>query len=200
MSDLFFEHANFYLRRQKEYTQRYFYSITNKGGRKRILWDFFILANTFLRDLEIDYWVTFGTLLGFYREAGIMKHDRDIDFACDESCYSLLMDNRYKLDPKIRMYDTSYRHYGPKLYLSYKGFDADIYFYRHENGKLYSYEKTRWENYNTPIPCELVFPTRHQTVNGVKTRVPDKMEEYLTFIFGNLSPDAVRNDITGYWE
>lgn len=168
--------------------------------RKKILWELFVMVNTFLNDLEVDYWVNYGTLLGFYRGEGIISHDIDIDFGCEEKFYSYIWENRDKLDPVLKMYDTTKRNNGPKLYISYKGFDADIYFYRPENGKLQSFEKTNWENFKTPIPSDLVFPTTKMEVNGVKTKAPGNTKEYLSFIYGNLAPDAKRNPKTGYWE
>lgn len=201
MKNIFFEPIIYNFRRLKEYTQRYFHTRMNKTElREKILWELFVMVNTFLKDLNIDYWANYGTLLGFYRGEGIISHDIDIDFGCGEEHYSYIWENRDKLHPSLKMCDTSKRNDGPKLYISYKGFDADIYFYRPDNGKLQTFEKTSWENYKAPIPSDFVFPTAEMEVKGVKTKVPGKTKEYLTFIFGNLSPDAKRNLKTGYWE
>ena len=192
---------SYHFRRVKEYTQRYAHTRMNRSGiRNEILWELFELSNEFLRKLDIDYWVNYGTLLGFYREKDIIGHDLDIDFGCDEKFYSFILENRDKLPPELEIFDTSFKHSGPKLYVSYKGFDADIYFYRTEGDQLYSYEKTDWDNYNAPIPEEYVFPTQKLTIRGIETCIPANPKDYLKTIYGSLEKNAVRNPDTGYWE
>lgn len=201
MQKSFSRFISYQLRRVKEYTQRYVHTRMNRSGmRNKILWELFELSNEFLKNLDIDYWVNYGTLLGFYREQDIITHDLDIDLGCDEEFYSFILENQDKLPPELKLYDTSFKHLGPKLYLSYKGFDADIYFYRTGVHQLHSYEKTNWDNYKAPIPEGHVFPTQKLTIKGIETRIPAKPEEYLRTIYGSLEKDAVRNPNTGYWE
>lgn len=168
--------------------------------RQEILWNLFELSNQFLQDTKVDYWVNFGTLLGFHRENGIIGHDIDIDFGCHEKDYDLILSEAEKLHPELSMHDTTHRHHGPKLYIAYKGFGADIYFYKEEQDQLYSHEKTHWENYNAPVAKELVFPVQEYEIRGIPTKIPVKTELYLKSIYGNLEKDAVRNQKTGYWE
>ncbi|MBO6584713.1 MAG: LicD family protein [Gracilimonas sp.] len=174
--------------------------MNNGDLRQQILWELFESSNRFLQDIKVDYWVDFGTLLGFYRENDIIAHDIDIDYGCHEKHYPYILNNLDKLPAELTMHDTSNRHNGPKLYMSYKGFDADIYFYREEEGQLFSTEETDWENYNSPSPKDLVFPTKDFEIRGLQTRIPDKTEAYLKTIYGCLDKDAVRNPETGYWE
>ncbi len=168
--------------------------------RQQVLWELFDLSNQFMKDLDIEYWVNFGTLLGFYRENGIIAHDIDIDFGCHERYYELILENQAKLPAELNLHDTSNRHNGPKLYMSYKGFDADIYFYREEDGQFHSYEKTHWENDKAPIPVQQVIPTKTITIKGMETQLPNDPEAYLKTIYGSLRSDAIRNPKTGYWE
>lgn len=193
--------VSYQFRRLKEYTQRIVHTrMNNTGLRQQILWELFELSNRFLQDLDIEYWVNYGTLLGFHRENGIIGHDIDIDFGCHVNHYERILSQVELLHPELSLHDTSHRHNGPKLYMSYKGFDADIYFYREEEDQLFSYEKTDWENYNAPIPKVQVFPTAVFQINEITTRVPARTEAYLETIYGNLAGDAVRNPETGYWE
>lgn len=188
-------------RRTWEYTQRYIHTrMKGADARKQILWELFELSNQFLADLEIEYWVNYGTLLGFYREDDIMGHDLDIDFGCHEKHFNYIMESLDRLPAELSMHDTGFKHRGPKLYMSYKGFDADIYFYREENGQLFSSEKTHWPNYNAPIPLEQTLPTQSAEVQGITTQFPAQTEAYLKTIYGNLAADAKRNPETGYWE
>ena len=192
---------SYHFRRLQEYTQRLVHTRMNNGDlRQQILWELFESSNRFLQDIKVDYWVDFGTLLGFYRENDIIAHDIDIDYGCHEKHYPYILNNLDKLPAELTMHDTSNRHNGPKLYMSYKGFDADIYFYREEEGQLFSTEETDWENYNSPSPKDLVFPTKDFEIRGLQTRIPDKTEAYLKTIYGCLDKDAVRNPETGYWE
>lgn len=174
--------------------------MNNVNLRQQILWELFEYSNQFLKTLEVDYWVNFGTLLGFYRENDIIGHDIDIDFGCHERHYTQILKNRDKLPSALTLCDTTNRHNGPKLYMSYKGFDADIYFYKEEAGQLYSYEKTDWKNYNAPISSEQVFPTKDFVIRGIHTCIPNNPEDYLKSIYGSLDKDAIRNPETGYWE
>jgi phosphorylcholine metabolism protein LicD len=168
--------------------------------RQQILWELFVFSNQFLKDLKIDYWVNFGTLLGFHRENGIIGHDIDIDFGCHERHYDFILQSQAQLPHELELFDTTNRHNGPKLYMSYKGFDADIYFYKEEDEHFHSYEKTDWENDKAPIPAEYVLPTKVVTINGIETRFPNHAGTYLKTIYGSLKKDAVRNPKTGYWE
>lgn len=192
---------SYHLRRTKEYTQRYVHTRGfNTTNKKEILWELFVETNRFLDSIGVDYWVNYGTLLGFHREGDFIDHDLDVDFGSRESFYELIWKNRSKLKPGFEMHDTSFRHLGPKLYVSYKGFDADVYFYKEEKGALHSYEKTNWENYNTAIPDQLVFPVKELTIKGVTTRIPANTQQFLETIYGNLSAGAKRNPDTGFWE
>ncbi|WP_421773377.1 LicD family protein [Gracilimonas sp.] len=168
--------------------------------RQKILWELFEYSNQFLREIEADYWVDFGTLLGFYRENNLISHDIDIDFGCHEKHYQFILDNLDKLPAELTIHDTSSRHNGPKLYMSYKGFDADIYFYREEGNQLFSTEKTNWENYNAPHSKDQVFPLNDFEIKGIQTQVPYNPEAYLKTIYGSLDKNAIRNPVTGYWE
>lgn len=192
---------NYHLRRLWEYTQRLVHTRMNKEDlRQKILWELFEYSNQFLREIEADYWVDFGTLLGFYRENDLIPHDIDIDFGCHEKHYQFILDNLDKLPAELTMHDTSSRHKGPKLYMSYKGFDADIYFYREEGNQLFSTEKTNWENYNAPHSKDQVFPLNDFEIKGIQTQVPYNPEAYLKTIYGSLDKNAIRNPVTGYWE
>ncbi|MEP1151141.1 MAG: hypothetical protein JXR20_05990 [Balneola sp.] len=192
---------SYHLRRIKEYTQRYFYtSIFYPSSKKEILWELFVEVNKFLADLNIEYWTNYGTLLGFYREQDLIEHDIDIDFGCHDKFSSLIWSNKHKLCSKFKMHDSSSRHLGPKYYISYKGFDADIYFYKYEKDHLHTYEKTIWENYNSPIPAKYLYPLQELKINNIQTFIPNNTEEYLKTIYGNLEAGAVMNSKTGFWE
>lgn len=200
MNNSFSAQISYRLRRWREYTQRLIHTRTGGAEARRvILWDLFDVTNHFLRELDIPHWANYGTLLGFYREENILLHDIDVDMGCMEKYYDEIWNAKDRLPKGFSMHDTTDRHYGPKVYISHKGFDADIYFYKPKDDLLHSYEKTEWKNYREPIPEKYVFPLKDIEVNSRTVMVPGDTEGYLKHIFGNLAAGAERDPDTGYW-
>lgn len=58
------------------------------------------------KELKIQYWISFGTLLGLYREKDIIKGDNDLDFCCYtedlKKVYPQFKKKLKKLDYKIK--------------------------------------------------------------------------------------------------
>lgn len=193
------------LSRIYQYVQRFInvYLYALPGGyqerRLQILRQFFVVVNDYMQRLEVDYWVDFGTLLGFYREDDILPHDIDVDFGAHETDFLKVWNARHLLPAGFTMYDTSFRHNGPKLYVSFKGFDADIYFYSERTGYLRSPEKTRFANLMQDIPKGLIYPLKSATFLETATKVPADAKAYLEFVYGYIGCDAVRNTTTGFW-
>lgn len=156
-------------------------------------------TNRLLADLGVEYWLAYGTLLGYHREGGLIAGDWDIDFGAPEREYSRIWAARAALPPGFRMYDTSHRHHGPKLYVERRGWEADIYFYREAGGRLQSCERSRYLNEVTPVPRELVYPLRATTFLGEPTTVPRDAEACLVHTYRYIGADAVRDPLTGYW-
>jgi len=171
--------------------------------RKRkveILREFLQLSVEFLNRVDEEYWLDFGTLLGQHRENDIIPHDIDIDFAMHEKSYKNVLENKDLISPKIKFYDSSHRHRGPKLYFNYKGFDADIYFYEDLGNHLRSYENADFENERQEIPKNLIYPLKEVEFLDKKIFVPCGTKEYLEFVYGYIGIDGSRNSKTGFWE
>jgi hypothetical protein len=156
-------------------------------------------TNSFLARLGVEYWLVYGTLLGYHREGRLLEGDRDVDFGAHEREYARIWQARDLLLPGCRMYDTSHKHHGPKLYVVHRGWEADIYFYRDEGGRLQSWEKSRNPGDMAPFPREFVYPLRAVTFLDEPTRVPHYAEAYLVHTYGYIGRDAVRDPKTGYW-
>lgn len=157
------------------------------------------LTNRFLRDLGVDYWLIYGTLLGYYREGRLLPNDWDVDFGAHEREYPRIWAARHELPPSCQMHDTSYKHYGPKLYVIHEGWKADIYFYKDADGRLQSYEKSRNQGDMASFPRRFVYPLRAAVFLGEPTTVPHDPEAYLVHTYHYIGPDAVRDSKTGYW-
>ncbi len=153
----------------------------------------------FLNLIGEEYWIDFGTLLGFFREKGIIPHDIDVDFSIHESSYQKILANMDKIPDGFIFYDTSKNHYGPKCYLSFKGFDVDIYCYEDLGDKMRSYENSRYHNERQKIPKHLIYPLREEKLLGTRIFVPANPKKYLEFIYGSLSKDAQRDKNSGFW-
>lgn len=165
----------------------------------KILQDFYDITNRFLKDLEVDYWISYGTLLGHYREGGIISHDIDIDYSANTNCYQKILDNKDKLPKGVKIYDYSERHFGPKLFFSYKGFDGDIYFYEEKDGLMHPTLKSSIPSDMTSFPKEHIYPLKTADFLGQETYIPNDSEAHLTHCYGYLGPNAAFDPDSGYY-
>jgi hypothetical protein len=157
------------------------------------------VTNHFLRSLDVDYWLVYGTLLGCYREGQLIAGDRDVDFGAHEKEYTKIWRARDRLPAGFHLIDTSRRHYGPKLYVVHHGWEADIYFYRDANHQLQSYEKSSNRGDMQPFPKAFVYPLQATTFLGEPTNIPQDARAYLEHTYGYIGKDAVKDKTTGYW-
>ena len=159
----------------------------------------FRTVNGYLRHLQVEHWIVDGTLLGYHRDGHIMMHDSDIDFGAHEQEYETIWQARVDLPSGYRMYDTSCRHRGPKLYIAYKGWEADIYFYEDRNGLLQSYADEPTAGYSEPFPRDFIYPLAETQFLGETTWVPQRVVAYLEHAYGYIGADAVQDGRHGYW-
>jgi len=179
----------------------YFYALP--GGytdRKiEILKKFYEISNTFLHELGVDYWLAYGTLLGYYREKGILKHDIDLDYGAPESSFDKIWNNKHLLPRELRLYNTSFKHRGPKLFFSYKGFDADIYFYEEKGDRLEPFLISSIPADMQALPVDFIYPLQPVDFLGLNTFVPAQSEKYLEHCYGYIGTNAIFDKQTGYW-
>ena len=193
------------LTRLWQYIQRiiyvYFTSLPGKYQEKKLLHLRFLYetVNDFLKNQEIHYWLDFGTLLGYYRSKDILAHDIDVDFGIHENFYKKVWNAKNQLPPQFTMYDTSFKHRGPKLYISHKGFDVDLYFYEDSGNKLASYEISKYPCEMKPIEKDVVLPIREVNFLGKPTFVPHQPRAYLEHYYGYIGKNGIRDEKTGYW-
>ena len=159
----------------------------------------FVETNRWLARTGAEYWLVYGTLLGQFREGAILPHDTDIDLGAHEKDFHRILGHRHLLPPGFRLFDTSRRHKGPKLYVCFQGWEADIYFYRENDGMLRSYENSRNLGEITPFPKSWIYPLAPVEFLGEKTLVPNRPRAYLEHVYRYIGPDAVQDKATGYW-
>jgi hypothetical protein len=165
----------------------------------RGLTDVFRITNRYLRDMGVDYWLAYGTMLGHHRHGSLLPRDRDVDFGLHEQCFDRVWKGRDALPKGATMGDRTYAHRGPKLWVRYADWKADLYFFEDLGDALRTYENSRRENEVTPIPKGLILPTRKGTLAGEPTRLPKDPKGYLEHVYGYLGADALRHPLTGYW-
>lgn len=159
----------------------------------------FVATNAFLRELGVDYWMAYGTLLGSYRDGQIIAGDADVDFGLCEPDHPRVKSAAHLLPSGFRLHDTSARHPGPKLYVEWDGWEADLYFYRPKQDRLLPLERGTYPGERTPIPKDLVYPLRPAEFLGQQTWVPARSRKLLELHYGYLGSDAIRDRATGYF-
>ncbi|MBV6646817.1 MAG: LicD family protein [Cyclobacteriaceae bacterium] len=188
-----------------QYAKRifYIYGISLPGRyqdqKLRNLQKLFEVANGFLQQIQVEYWLDYGTLLGYHREQGIIPHDIDVDLGVSEKYYHTIWEQRHLLPRGFKMYDTSYKHRGPKLFISYRGLDADLYMYEDLGDSIRCYENAHFQNEIQKCPKKLFFPLKESIFLDQKTLVPVDPEGYLKFLYGYIGSDAKRDLTTGFW-
>ena len=87
------------------------------------------------KELNIEYWLDFGTLLGAIRDNDFIKHDNDLDFAVFLKDYTPKMDDiftKYGFK-KIKTFIIDEGIYGREETYVYSGVEVDIFFYTRIN-------------------------------------------------------------------
>ncbi|MBT9583222.1 LicD family protein [bacterium] len=160
---------------------------------------FYVGLNGFLQSLEVDYWLAYGTLLGFHRDSDLILGDADIDFGLRVEDYQKVLDYQHRLPPGYQLIDTSHKHGGPKLYVRCGLFAADLYFYCSQGEHLHIYLNSHYVSDRTPVARHLIQPTQPAHFLGQPTRIPNCSEELLLWTYGYLGSDGRLDPETGFW-
>lgn len=174
----------------------------SEAGRRRRdehLATLFCTVNAWLRESGVDHWICYGTLLGWWREGRILSHDRDVDFAAPAEAYATLKAAAARLPRGFKLHDTSHKHGGPKLYISWRGWEADIYFLVSENGTLHAILDSPNPGDTLPFPRDWFYPARTVDFMGEPTAIPPQPESYLKHTYGYTGPDAELDPVTRYY-
>ena len=194
-----------YLRRQGRLLVRHVryadaaWSDSGRRARAEALATLFRTVNAWLRESGVEHWLCYGTLLGWWREKRIMVHDRDVDFAAPVGSYAVLKAAANRLPAGFVLHDTSHRHDGPKLYISYRGWEADIYFLVEEAGKLHAILHSPNPGDTAPFPRTWFYPAHTVDFLGTATQVPAEPASYLEHTYGYTGLDAELDPVTRYY-
>jgi phosphorylcholine metabolism protein LicD len=162
-----------------------------------------------LKKHGIVYWLDCGSALGAYRYQGMIPWDDDIDMSIISDDHQNVKRLLKTLDhDKYQIQDWSsylYPHTFLKLYIKKTKTLIDIYHYTLDpkNKQItyfYTYKDTplpsKWKRFEEvmtkPIPYEVIFPLKKTVFDGIETWVPNNLEEFLHFKYGeNLSPTMI---------
>ena len=157
-----------------------------------------LLAKDILENKKMTFWLTDGTLLGFYRDNGFIKHDEDVDLGCfisnlDENILFDFLDNGFKLDS---IYGN--RKVGLEFSFKRKGMKLDIFFFYKENDKFWhgawvrkkidGMKKDNLIKYNYD-PFDLIEIEFY----GHKFNAPDDIEKYISTKYGKNWREPVKD-------
>ena len=184
--------------RQCRFSSAYFTS-AGRDARTAALVRLFRTVNAHLAGLGVDYWINFGTLLGWHRTGAILARDRDVDFGAPVAAFERIWASRHTLPRGFRLFDTSFRHPGPKLYFCHQGWEADVYFYAEEQGRLHALLRSPYPSDTAPFPREWIYPLQPVRLHEAATFAPAQPEAWLRHTYGYIGPDAVRDRATGYF-
>ena len=176
-----------------------YFTLAGRRARTAALVRLFRTVNAHFAGLGVDYWINFGTLLGWHRTGAILVQDRDVDFGAPVAAFERIWQSRHTLPPGFRLFDTSFRHPGPKLYFCHQGWEADVYFYAEEQGRLHALLHSPYPSDTAPFPREWVYPLQPVMLHEAATFAPAQPEAWLRHTYGYIGPDAVRDRATGYF-
>lgn len=173
----------------------------DRGEKQKlaVLGEIYRVTNNYLKQLNVEYWITLGTLLGYSRENDLIPHDEDVDFGLHENDYEKVLSGADMLPPGFRLFNTTFDHRGPKLYIEHKGWEADLYFYEDDNVNLRSYIKSDEGGESKPFPKNLIYPLQKTEFLGEETWIPANPQAFLEHLYGYIGADAEKDPITGYW-
>ena len=149
-----------------------------------------------LQELNIKYWLDYGTLLGAYRNKKVINHDHDLDLSIlfeKEKFNSEMLCERLSQDYYIIHHSTDeYICIYPKNNPQFTMTHVDIYFWYIDSKFVKS---ITWSNIYTPK--HFYDELESVELNGLDFKCPRHLDQYLQFRYGvdfmeekpNYSPD-----------
>ena len=179
----------------RKFVIKFYYPYKNKKMQKEIGTILKIVRGVLENNVQ-DYWLDYGTLLGYVREGKIIGHDLDLDFGLMPkegvdlselfAKYDCKLIQQTFVDGKLTM-DT----------YTFKGVDFDLFYYVKKDGMIIN---TVWLSTDNTIPQQVAYAKGHGKIEnvfftdietkeiefyGVKFRAPKDSDRYLRENYGD---------------
>jgi hypothetical protein len=160
--------------------------IKNDVGREYHLKNLMALSS---RISEVEYFIFFGTLLGYCREGNLNKMDDDIDFYVnigDRNKIIIILES-------LGFKGNICTEYFIQASRSIEGVYAFVDFYFYEDYPDRDYLIERWNFKYSPndasthlhIPKKIIFPIRQGTINNIKINIPNDVKSCCHYLYGD---------------
>eukprot|EP00658_Telonema_sp_P-2_P008428 TRINITY_DN13175_c0_g1_i1.p1 TRINITY_DN13175_c0_g1~~TRINITY_DN13175_c0_g1_i1.p1 ORF type:complete len:211 (+),score=29.34 TRINITY_DN13175_c0_g1_i1:231-863(+) len=171
--------------------------------RHQVLARYFHAAVDVFESAGVEFWIDWGTLLGWWREGRILLHDWDVDLGFHAKDADLVRDAMSRIiQPPLQWLETTHRNLGPKFKILGMGLHCDLYSYAEEHQDLLRC-CIRPESLGTlerrPVETELMLPLTPAKMMDRLVYVPRQPKTYLNHRFGFLGWPAVKDKLTGHW-
>ena len=147
---------------------------------------------TIMEKLRIDFWIDGGTLLGFYRDSNFAIDDEDdIDLGCWDSNLEVrdLLVERCKLNGfKI------YHVWEKQIAVVKDGLKIDLFFHGRHKDNAFHFLYRGKEAIPAIVPLHFFEKLDYININNETFLIPEEIEEYLTFKYGDWKTPIHRKD------
>ncbi|XP_076451230.1 ribitol-5-phosphate transferase FKTN-like [Babylonia areolata] len=162
--------------------------VFNPTVRKRVLQILNITARTLDR-LGLPFWLSAGTLLGWYRQCDVVPYTNDVDIEMRIQDYTPKMTGALVASGLKRLKQIGKVEDGFQLRFGFGGIFIDIFFCYEEQDHVW------WNMFSDSQKYRYVFPKyslRWTEFGGLRVRVPYPVEMYLTALYGQEWSKPVR--------
>ena len=178
------------------------WKIKNKNANKRFLLnatEVLIQLDKVFKELDIKWWLEYGTLLGAVRDNDFISHDLDIDLGLLHDSYSPKIEEVFKKYGfvKNRAFLIDDGKYGREETYSYKGVNVDLFYFKQQDNKLIGYGFKTIDGM-TPdntikeigglLVREITFPYngfKTFVFKGIEVFIPSDADAHLKAFYGN---------------
>ena len=198
---------------------KYKYKKRNKVFRENAALALSAMDDVIRKQLSLEYWLDFGTLLGAVRDKTFIEHDEDLDIGMWLSDYSPKLEDALKRKGFKKIKEFTILGDNDALEQTYNiyGIDFDIFFYKKlENNRIYCHAFYPLEGMSRDktikirgglVPERLTLPflgIHEINFSGGIYPVPINEQEYLSSVYGehfmikdpNWKWDSTKNNNT----